>query len=253
MIFAILPLLLSLGPDIFIGETRLVLPYLGLHDLFAGQYRNPVRFGQPAVVFLLTFAVLVFTPFLIRFSRQRRLIPVVLAGVALVILLDAGLFAPFPATVLPQYAVHEEIAAEAADFVVLDVPVGTHNGWTGIGTGQYTMYYGPDHEHQAVNGTLSRTPWSTLNFYMESPLFSWLAGTRDLTDAAAEEFQTYLTDWPVGYVIATLDGLTGEQRQDYLPWLNSQPGLCPAEINEAASLLWWRAQWLGCDSALTTT
>lgn len=257
LIFAVPPLLLSLGPDLFIGETRIVLPYLWLHDLFAGQYRNPVRFGQPAVVLLLTFAVLVFTPLLLWIGenrRGRRLVPVLLGGVALVLLIDGGLFAPFPATVLPQYDVHQTIAAEEADFVVLDVPVGTHNGWTGIGTGHYTMYYGPDHEHRAVNGTLSRTPWSTLNDYMESPLFSWLAGTADLVDEeAAVEFQTYLAEWPVGYVIAYLDWLTEEQRQAYLPWLNGQAGLCPAEANAEATVLYWRAEHLGCDPAQTTT
>jgi hypothetical protein len=167
------------------------------------------------------------------------------------LLADVGAFQPFPIREVPDYAIHHQIANEPGDFVVMDVPVGTQYGWTGIGKGYFSMYYGSVHQHRMVNGWLARIPYSTLAYYINSPLFSWLAGARDLSpderEQAAAEFDSHLRDWPVGYVIAYRSWMTPEQQNQWIGWLNERPGLCPAETTAEADLIWWRAESLGCN------
>ncbi len=249
------PLILALGPDVTVGSAQIPLPYLPLHWALGGQYRNPVRFAAPAVASLITFAALAWTPLaqhlVERLQTPRARQGVFLSGTLLVgglLLFDAGAFAPFPTRVMPDYPLYREIAAEGGDFVILDVPVGTHSGWTGMGAGYIAMYYAPDHRHRMVNGTFSRVPYSALADYMNSPLFAGLAGARDLPPGgeAAAELDRYLRDWPLGYVIAHRDWMSSDQQNTRIGWLNEQPGLCPAQITPDAALVWWRSRALGC-------
>ncbi len=245
-----------------VGGVQIPLPYLPLHEAMGGQYRNPVRFAAPAAASLITFAALAWTPFVQRLAdrvRTTRVRQAILLSGALVVggllLFDAGAFAPFPTRVMPDYPLYREIAAEGGSFVILDVPVGTHSGWTGIGTGYIAMYYAPDHQHRMVNGTFSRVPYSALADYMNSPLFAGLAGARDLDPdgEAAAELDDYLRDWPLGYVIAHRDWMSADQQNTRIGWLNEQPGLCPAQSTPDAALVWWRSRALGCGAVPPTT
>ncbi|MBI5666698.1 MAG: hypothetical protein HZC41_01710 [Chloroflexi bacterium] len=254
----LIPLVLALGPDVTFGGATLPLPYAWLHDLLRGQHRIPARFTGAAAFLLVTFLVKVWQPVVAwALARRRLLTTAALAGVTVALLADVGAFQPFPVRNVPDYAIHHQIAREPGDFIVMDVPVGTHYGWTGIGRGYFSMYYGAVHHHRMVNGWLSRIPYSTLAYYMDSPLFSWLAGTRVLSPdeqtQAAAEFDTYLRDWPVGYVIAYRDWMTPEQQTEWIGWLNERSGLCPAESTTEADLLWWRAEALGCGATLPTS
>jgi len=261
LLIALPPLILALGPDVTIGGAQMPLPYLPLHWAMSGQYRNPVRFAAPATASLITFAALAWTPFVQRLAERSRagrarrvVLPLGVVIVGGLLLFDAGAFAPFPTRVMPDYPLYREIAAEGGDFVILDVPVGTHSGWTGMGAGFIAMYYAPDHQHRMVNGTFSRVPYSTLADYMNSPLFGGLAGARDLTPdgEAAVELDGYLHDWPLGYVIAHRDWMSADQQNAWIGWLNEQPGLCPAQITPDAALAWWRNRLLGCGDSPPT-
>lgn len=247
----LIPLTLALGPDVTVGGTTIPLPYRWLHDLLRGQHRIPARFTGAAAFLLVTFLVLAWQPVVAWALQRRRAVTIaVLAGAAVALLADVDTFRPFPVRDVPDYTIHHEIAREPGDFIVMDVPVGTHYGWTGIGRGYFSMYYGAVHQHRMVNGWLSRIPYSTLAYYINSPLFSWLAGTRDLSPdeqaQAAGEFDARLRDWPVGYVIAYRDWMTLDQQNQWIGWLNERPGLCPADSTATADLLWWRAESLGC-------
>lgn len=255
---ALLPLVLALGPDATFGGITIPLPYAWLHEALRGQHRIPARFTGAAAFLLVTFLVLAWQPLLESLWRLRRTVTLLaLAGAGAALLVDVGAFQPFPTRTVPDYAIHHAIAGEPGDFVIMDVPVGTHYGWTGIGRGYFSMYYGAVHQHRMVNGWLSRIPYSTLAYYINSPLFSWLAGTRDLSPEeqaqAAQEFDTYLHDWPLGYVIVYRDWLTPDQQNRWPGWLNERPGLCPAETTDTADLIWWRAESLGCGDRPVTT
>lgn len=243
----LIPLIFMLGPGI-----EIPLPYRLLHELLKGQLRIPARFTAPTAVLLITFIAVVLTPYFIRLAQHSCVAASLLAvGVGIGLFIDSGNLEPFPTRIMPDYAIHHEIAQDERDFVILEVPEGTQYGWTGIGDGYYSMYYVPFHQHKIVNGWLARIPYSTLDYYIQSPLFSWLADTRDLDTGAREqvdaEFAQYLQEWPVGYVIAYRDWIERPERQlEWIGWLNTQPGLCPAEATDDASLIWWRAQHLTC-------
>lgn len=247
LLIALPPLILSLGPDVTLAGQAIRLPYLPLHELLNGQYRNPVRFAQPALLALICFLALTWRPLL---GRLRRFEPAVGLTLGVILLVDAGALAPFPARSLPQPEVYATIADTEGQFVVVDLPVGVHYGWTGIGVGQVAMYYGPVHQKPMVNGTLSRMPYSALDYYLRSPLWTWLAGVYqpepDELPAIEQAFAGILTDWPVGYVVAHRDWMTESQQRDWIGWVNVQPGLCPAAGSADGSVLWWRTDMLGC-------
>lgn len=258
LVMGLIPLVLALGPDMTIGDTTIPLPYALLHDLLRGQHRIPARFTGVAAFLLVTFLVLAWQPVAAWVLRRSRIVAgLTLVGVGVALLADIGAFQPFPIREIPDYAIHHQIAPESGDFIVMDVPVGTHYGWTGIGRGYFSMYYGAVHQHRMVNGWLARIPYSTLAYYINSPLFSWLAGVRELSPderaQAAAEFDGYLRDWPIGYVIAYRNWMTPEQQNQWIGWLNQRPGLCPAEMAMEAELIWWRAESLGCDTLQTAT
>lgn len=252
-----LPLaLLMLGPDVRIAGTRIDLPYRALHDLMNGQYRNPQRFVMPLAFALVTFITLTWSPLVGWLAARRWLTVPGAALLAIALLLDAGALAPFPTRAVKDYAIHEQIAAEDEDYVILDVPVGTHYGWTGLGDGgQYTQFYGPVHEKRMVNGGLSRIPYPDFAYYADSPLFRWLAQGYK-TDSGQMEtinarFQTIRSDWPLGYVFAHRQYMTPGQANVWIGWLNVQPGLCPPSMTPDDRLIWWRNADLGCAPSST--
>jgi len=238
-------LLLMLGSDVVVGDTQITLPYRLLHQVFDGQYRTPERFVIPGMFAAITFAALIW-------DRWARRIPRVATLALLVVLLwDVGVFDPFPVRPVRDYPFYEVMREESGDYVVLDVPVGVHYGWTGIGVGQYAQFFAPSHEKRMVNGFLARMPYPEYAFFADSPLFTWLAYGDERPDAAmqtvAATFNDYMADWPIGYVVAHMDWMTPEQRAVWVPWLNMQPNLCPPGISEDGIKLWWRSVALGCD------
>ncbi|GAB4448686.1 MAG: hypothetical protein Kow00120_18870 [Anaerolineae bacterium] len=241
LLTAVTPLVLALGPDITVGEQVIPLPYRILHDAMQGQYRNPVRFVVPGVFGLILFCALSWRPVLARLRRpaaRAGLVAVVLAAFTL----DLGLLQPFPVLFPPDYAIYHEIGAEPGDYVILEVPVGVHSGWTGMGDGKRLQYYAPDHQKKLVNGSISRIPWQDHDFYADSRLLSWLAGDADFdTQAAPRELAQAVEEWPVGYVIVHPDLIPEARLPEYLGFLNVEQSVCfyKAEVG----LFIYRAHW----------
>jgi hypothetical protein len=254
LVLALPTLILSLGPDIQIGGIDIPLPYLALYNLLKGQYRAPGRFAGATLALLITFLAVAWVPFFIHFAKKYRVRAGLVAGiVSVTFLADGGAFTPFPVRFMPDWPIYHQIAQDKRDFVIMDVPVGVRYGWTGIGQGDVFMYYGPVHQHRMVNGEISRIPYSEYIFFLNSPLFSWLANDNSDNDAkgraaAAAQFKQYLHEWPIGYVILHRDWLTQAQQDDWVGWVNTQPGLCPPQLSPDSVLIWWRNQDLGCDT-----
>ncbi len=251
------PLIMALGPDTTIAGIDVPLPYLVLHTLLKGQHRVPSRFTGATFAMLITFLAVAWTPLLARLAARRRIVSGFAAGaISIALLADAGAFAPFPVRFMPDWDIYHQIAQDKRDFVIMDVPVGTQYGWTGIGKGYFFMYYGPVHQHRMINGWISRIPWSAFLFYRDSPLFSWLADASAPDEqgraAAGEQLEKYLREWPIGYVILHRDWVPTEHQDDWIGWLNTRPGLCPAAISQDTNLIWWRSRSLGCDPAPIT-
>ncbi|MCC7448945.1 MAG: hypothetical protein IT324_16120 [Anaerolineae bacterium] len=256
------PLIMALGPDVTIGGITIPLPYGPLHDLFNGQHRSPSRFTNGATAMIITFLAVAWLPWFDRLVRSRRTLAGVSAvAVAALFMADVGAFKPYPAIPVADYPIYHQIAQDKRPFVIMDLPVGVQYGWTGLGRngqqgGHYAMFYGPDHKHPMVNGWISRVPYSTLDYYLRSPLFTWLAGARprnpDEDGGLTWELDKYLREWPLGYVVAHMDWMYPEERLDWIGWLNTQPGLCPAQMQADGALVWWRAKSLGCDADFTT-
>jgi hypothetical protein len=255
------PIIMALGPDITIGNITIPLPYTLLHDLLKGQHRSPSRFTGGGEAMLITFLAVAWAPWFARLVRRQR---VIAGGVATVIgvalLAEVGVFSPFPVKIVRDYDIYHQIRQDKRDFVIMDVPVGVHHGWTGMGKGQIAMFYGPVHQHRMINGWLSRMPHSWLVYYMDSTVFSWMAGARLVNDEerlfAVWQLDKYIREYPVGYVFAHRDWMADwfpeDRARDWIGFLNMHPSLCPAEISPDGLLVWWRARWLGCNPGTTT-
>jgi hypothetical protein len=266
LLLTLIPLIFALGPEVTIGGLQIPTPFMLLHTALNGQYRIPARLTGVGLFLLITFLVMAWQKLLQSFPLRlcafasARSLPMGLRYafiffLAFLLLADVGALSPFPTKPIPDYAIHHQIADESGDFVIMDVPVGTQYGWTGIGKGYFSMVYGTVHQHRMVNGWLARIPYSTLVYYMDSPLFSWLADTRDPNpqeqEAAANELAEYREAWPIGYIIAYRDWIDPYKQTRWIGWLNMQPGFCPAQSTPDADLIWWRNTTLGCTPTLT--
>ncbi|HVO69987.1 MAG TPA: hypothetical protein VMT24_08080, partial [Aggregatilineaceae bacterium] len=258
LLFVIPPLVMALGPQVTIGSVNIPLPYLLLHNLLRGQHRVPSRFTGGTLALLITFIAVALYPFFVQVWRRRRLLATTLALLITgAIMYDAGAFWPFPTLTMPNYDLYQQIARDPRPYVVMDVPAGIQYGWTGIGRGYLGMYYSPIHKHPIVNGWLARIPYSTLAYYADQPLFSWLAGVQELTPAqrssAGEQLDKLIRSWPIGYIIAHRDWMTPDQQNAWIGWLNTLSWLCPAQESPDAQLIWWQTRTLGCDQESPTT
>jgi len=239
---AILPLVLSLGPDVQLGDTLIPLPYRLLHDAMNGLYRFPSRFAPIAVLALLVFVGLTFRR---RIRARRYLVSTVLV---LAILADGRLLAPFPVQPpLPDYAIYHTIGAESGDYVILDVPVTIHSGWAQVGgnQGQRAMWYQMIHHKKQVNGAISRIPDIEHVLYQESPLLGWLSNSRPADiPAAAQELSRYVREWPIGYVIVHLSWIDPAVVLPILGFLNTHPAIC--FVTQERDLVIYRERSRGC-------
>lgn len=233
------PLLLSLGPTLQIGTLEIPLPYRLLHDALGGLYRFPSRFAPIGVL-----AILVFIGQSFRVQPQLWLTSLLI----LLVVVDENIVAPFPIQApLPDYQIYHRIGEEEADYVLLDVPLTVHSGWSQLGgdQGQRAMWYQRIHHKRQVNGSLSRIPDVEPLFYEESPLLGWFAGEHALDPAAAGAELTQLTEtWPVGYILVHLGWLTPDQGLSVVGFLNQQPSVCL--VTQERDLVVFRSRKLGC-------
>lgn len=241
----LLPLLLSLGPDVQIGDLQIPLPYRLIHGVFQGLYRWPSRFAPIGILALLVF---------VGISLQGRLRYAAVVILCLAILADGNLLAPFPVQPpVHDYAIYHQIAQEKDDYVVLIVPVTAHSGWAQVGgnLGQRAQWLETIHQKKQINGGLSRIPDIEHIFYEQPPLFSFLSGTNAFVKAqpfdqaaASQELSRLIHEWPIGYVTVHLNWLDPARDVSILEFLNTQPDLC--FVSQENEVVAYRARTRGC-------
>jgi len=240
-------LLLALGPyptlEPHTEAIRFPLPYLALHKLLQGRYRCPVRFAIPAVFSLSVFIALkgraVFERFRVAQSLRLGLIGVML----LLIIMDYGLWRPFPIFFPRNYAVYQKVAEDPRDVTLLEVPFGVDTGYTLFGHGHQLIYYQPIHKKRIPSGALSRMPLTTVDFFRSFNLFSAMAGRADIDPVAMDELSQLVEQWNIGYVFVHRDLLSQEELQQLLPFFAIHPSLCFWQVEE--DLLVYRTRPLG--------
>ncbi|MBK8022708.1 MAG: hypothetical protein IPK19_15055 [Chloroflexi bacterium] len=222
-----IPLILSAGPDIQIGDAVISLPYKALHDLFGGMVRYPERFLPVFLIPAAVFALGVFN------NRLRgpwaRLVPTLLF---LLVLADSRILEPMPVQPLPRpYAFYERIAAEPYDYVILEIPTGGASGEGIAGDARFAelQYYGTFHGKRMVNGHISRVP-TYRYFYMntDDPMLAWLGQRRFLEPETVEaQMRQRIADWPIGYFVIHRDLIAPDQSaiNEIITFFNAHPDL----------------------------
>lgn len=219
-------LALALGP--FLQPTRLPGPYalLTLWPAF-GQYRTPVRFVIPAFV---GFAVVAGHLLALLRPRVRGRLVLVMVVAALVgaRLLYAVHHDPIPLFTYPDYETYREIAREAGDFTLLEVPFGVRSGAETIGyRGAALQYYQHVHRKRLFNAAVSRVPASTFESYRKHPSLVFLTGEPSaVPPGALHRDLAYVIGWSsTRYVLLHRSMMTAEQAARLEAFLEQQPGL----------------------------
>jgi hypothetical protein len=247
---AILPLALTLGPDVDLFGARIPLPFRLVHEAFDGQMRTPIRFTPPAITAAIIFLAWSFDPW-VRRLRARTIRPLLVGVVALAFAADLGIFRPYPAAEPPPsydfYAMMRGEHYDDYDYVVLEVPSGPYTGWRPVGSHPEAMAYGAIHEKRMVSGLLSRIPLTKHLFYEQSPLMGWLAGVRPLDSARViGELNEIVRDWPVGYVVVHQSWMDSARTLETLALFNEHPSLCFIEVEKDAVLYRTTSHPKGC-------
>ncbi|RMG76017.1 MAG: hypothetical protein D6711_05145 [Chloroflexi bacterium] len=226
---------------LMLGAQNDRMPYWYLHEALNGQYRTPERFIIPAIFCMITFAASVYK------LRQWWI-----AGlISLVVLIDFGTLKPFPVQHIRDYPIYHTIGAEDADYVIMDLPVGVHYGWTGMGDGRYSQFYAPVHQKRVINGFLARMRFPDYAYYTDSELFTWLAypANDERQTDIVDEFNRIVNDYPIGYVFAHRYWMSTDQQNLLIGWMNMRDGFCPPQMADDTELIWWRHERLECPPA----
>jgi hypothetical protein len=239
-----LPLVLSAGYALTVGDVSIPLPYGWLHNLLGGMFRYPERFAPVILIPAVTFAMQALTPAL----RHQ---PALIVALLLLVIADSRLLRPFPIQPLPTpYTFYERMRAEPHDYVVVEVPTGASSGEGIVGEAVYStlQFYGTTHGKRMINGHFSRVDIQHYWYLRtDDPLLSWLGQRRFLEpDAARARLEDIIDDYPVGYFVVHTDLIeryTGKSTViEVLGWLNSLPALlCPVWVEGSAVV--YRTTW----------
>ncbi len=234
--------ILTLGPYIDIGSTRIPLPYSIVHGLLGNQYRTPMRFATPGVFALAMLVSLSLDRFFARFNFERTIRLSFVAGFSVLFVIDYHLYQPFPITIMPDYQVYRSIANEPDDFAVLELPIGVRTGFAIVGRGEYLQYYAPIHQHPIPSGYLSRLPKEITDYFYSDPLLGALTLSHALPSQVEVDAQlsNLIRDWKIGYVILHRDMLEPGRVRSFGNLLNRQPML--ERVGEEGPLVIYRAR-----------
>jgi hypothetical protein len=87
--------------------------------------------------------------------------------------------------IYPQYNFYRTIAADKADYTILEVPFGVRSGLDRIGQGgEVLQYYWQFHQKRLINGMIARVPAQTFSFYRQNPALLFLSGAAVSTGVA---------------------------------------------------------------------
>jgi hypothetical protein len=247
-----IPLILSAGGFIMIGDTQITMPYVWLHNLFGGTFRYPQRFSPVFLIAAVLFAMMTISPILARRKKLTRiLIPTILLFIVIIDswMLDPTVIQPTP----KQYHFYEEMGKEPYDYVVLEVPTGGSSGEGAVGedTASALEFYGTIHGKRMVNGHISRV--NTYKYYYmrtDDAMMAWL-GQRVFLDPekVTEQLTERIQSWPIGYIVIHRDLIwrDGPTTQEILGYFNSLPNLvCPVWVE--GDVVVYRTIWhpAGC-------
>jgi hypothetical protein len=240
MAAAVVPWLITLGPDLRLGEVVIPLPYRLVYAITSGNFRMPWRTAPVYVFCAVAFITLSWTPFLAGKVNLRRF---ALVGVAILLLfIDTRALAGGPIRpILQPAAFYQEFAKEPHDYVVVEVPTGVGSGEVIFGDLRVLAFqlYGITHQKRMVNGFIARAPLE--HFWIrntDDPLLSWLGQRRLLDPIQAEaRLREIIPQYPVGYIVVHQDyiGLNTPTNQEILAFFNSLPDvLCPVYVDGPA-------------------
>ena len=167
--------LLALGPFVVIGgaNTQIPGPWALLRYVpVIGLARSPGRFSvvlglAVAVLFALALAWLAR-----RYPQQRRLVLVSCAALLLFELLPA----PRPLYSAAVPAIYQQVAADQAGTVILEIPFGIRDGSWSVGNfTASTMFFQTMHRKTVMGGYLSRVPHRRISELRADPVLNALA------------------------------------------------------------------------------
>jgi hypothetical protein len=188
---AALFLVLSLGPA---AEVFALLQHLPGFT----QFRTPYRFQIPAAVGLVVMAGLMVS------RAPRRTIAAVLLAAAVDLIAFRAVHGMSLQT-MPAEPVYAQIAADPADRLVLEVPVGVRTGTDRIGPGEVFTFYQPLHRKRLINGLLARGPLDALDYYRRSPALMLLAHEPPPPGDVDADLRRQLKALNVGYIVIHTD------------------------------------------------
>jgi hypothetical protein len=248
-----LPLILSPGAFINIGETQITLPYIFLHQLLGGMFRYPERFAPVFLIPGVLFGMMTLTPILKQYRWLRLALP---TAFIFIVLADSRVLESVVIQPKPQpYHFYEEIGKEPYDYVVVEVPTGASSGEGIVGEQKFAalMYYGITHHKRMVNGHISRVNFAHFwGMRYDDPMLAWLGQRRFIEpDVVEQQLRERIAEWPIGYIVIHSDYIwkNGPTLQEVIGYLNSLPDLvCPMWIERDAIV--YRTTWHpdGCPS-----
>ncbi len=249
---AIIPLVLSIGPFIKVGDSTIWMPYIALHDLFGGLFRSPARFDAVIIITVLLFVGKTLTPLIARLRRNTIRYGVAVAGLLLVVL-DARIFIPMPIQPVTQsYDFYQTIGNEKGapydNEVIVEVPVagGSGEAWVGDFKPMEAEFYGMTHGKRMLNGSIARAPLGNFWYWLyDDPMLAWLGQRRFIEpDKVEAQLKQRIFSWPIGYIVVHQDwiGRDSPTDQEVLGYLNSlRDLLCPVAIEKDA--VFYRTVW----------
>jgi hypothetical protein len=226
---AVLFAVLSLGPLLQVnGRTtfdldglmvNVPLPFILLHYVpLVKANRVPNRFS---VVLVLALAVLIGfgAHWLLRQvagsrrqgtgSSVRRLLPIFSALLLAAMLLFEHWSVPLPLTDARIPPVYDQIAADPADFALLQLPLGWRNSFGVQGTeSTQTQYYQTYHHKRLLSGNISRNPPFKFDYFRQVPIleslitietYGQVEGERRLADQATAA--GFVSFYDIRYVV----------------------------------------------------
>ncbi len=235
---AIAFLILALGP--FLQPTPIPLP-LALLRLWPplSQFRTPYRLAMPALLGLTVVTGFALAQWLPRWRAAVSWTVVALAIAAR--LVAVNLFNPLVTQSYPSYAVYTQLAREAGDFVVLEVPFGVRSGLERIGNGgEALQYYQHIHGKRLLNGMIARLPRTVFDAYRAHPSLLLLSGAV-VSEGEAQvrgDLAAVLMWTGARYVLVHRAWLDPDQDRRIETVLDGTPGL--ARVGTEADLVIYR-------------
>jgi len=202
--------LLTLGPSLRVAGRDLGLPLpfdlIAQLPVFKGN-RYPSRYS---VMLLLSVAPLVAHGFAIwdlRFAISDQPSPIQNPKSAIVLLAALLIFehlsTPLPLFDLTVPALYERIAAQPADFALLELPLGWRNGARVAGKQDILimqqLWYQTRHGKRLLGGNTSRNPEFKFQYFSEDPTLARLIATTNAADLPQHTaLAAALADQPIG-------------------------------------------------------